>query len=537
MRRAFVHPLAPTVGTALAAVAYLVWAPLTADMAAHTYRAWLFAHEGLTVWNAQWYGGHHVLGYSLLFAPLGVWPGPGWAGALSAVAAVALFTPLARRAGRVGTVSPLAAAGAAWLFACGVLSNLLIGRMPFTLGIALAVAAWACAERRGRSWRAAAGVCALGSVLASPVAGAFLLLAAGARLAAGRRCELPRAVALALPVVLGGVALAVLFPEGGNDRFVASAFWPMLIISAAGVALIAPGRPAWRTAGVLYLVVLLAAFLVPTAFGQNALRLPVLLGPAALLLAPRRGVPALVTTVVVGALIYLAWLPAVRAVGESSGDPSTQPAFWTAPRAFLEHAAKPGERVEVAFTRNHWEVAYLATAVQLARGWERQLDEKANPIFYDGRTLTPARYHRWLRRNAVRWVALPDAPLDYSALAEAKLVASGPAFLRLADRSPGWRIYEVRDTEPPASGGARVTAAGPDGFDVVTSKPTVVRQRFTPYYRSDGGCVTRAADGWTKVAPTRAGAVRVRARFGLGERGPDGCRAVLTDPGQRVSSR
>jgi hypothetical protein len=534
MRRAFVHPLAPTVGTALAAVAYLVWAPATADMAAHTYRAWLFAHEGLTVWNAQWYGGHHVLGYSLLFAPLAVWPGPGWAGGLSAVAAVALFGPLARRAARD---RPLAAAGATWLFACGVLSNLVIGRMPFTLGVALAVGAWACAERGGRAWRLGAAACALGSVLASPVAGAFLLLAAGARLAAGRGPELSRAAVLALPVLVGGITLAALFPEGGNDRFVASAFWPMLAISAAGVALIAPRRPAWRAAGLLYLAVLLAAFVFPTAFGQNALRLPVLLGPAALLLAPRRGVPALAMAVVAGALVYLAWLPAVRAVGETRGDPSTQPAFWQAPRAFLERAAKPGERVEVAFTRNHWEVAYLATAVQLARGWERQLDEKANPIFYDGRTLTAARYHRWLSSNAVRWVALPDAPLDYSARAEARLVAGRPSFLRLADTSPGWRIYEVRDTEPPASGGARVTAAGPDGFDVVTSKPTVVRQRFTPYYRSDGGCVTRAADGWTKVAPTRAGAVRVRARFGLGGRGPDGCGAVLTDPGQRVSSR
>ena len=70
MRSAIRHPLAPVAATAIAALAYVLWAPATADMAAHTYRAWLFQHEGLTVWNAQWYGGHHVLGYSLLFAPL-----------------------------------------------------------------------------------------------------------------------------------------------------------------------------------------------------------------------------------------------------------------------------------------------------------------------------------------------------------------------------------------------------------------------------------------------------------------------------------
>jgi hypothetical protein len=82
-----------------------------------------------------------------------------------------------------------------------------------------------------------------------------------------------------------------------------------------------------------------------------------------------------------------------------------------------------------------------------------------------------------------------------------------------------------------------VTAAGPTSFDVVTTAdPTVVRQRFTPYWRSDGACVTRTADGWTRVAPVRAGAVQVRARFRLGRDGR-GCSDVLADPGQRVSSR
>ena len=73
----------------------------------------------------------------------------------------------------------------------------------------------------------------------------------------------------------------------------------------------------------------------------------------------------------------------------------------------------------------------------LARGWERQLDEKANPLFYDGRPLTPERYHRWLRESAVRWVALPDAPLDYSAEAEARLLERGLPYLRLAHESAG----------------------------------------------------------------------------------------------------
>jgi hypothetical protein len=523
MRRVLAHPYAPVAGAALAGVAYLVIQPATADMAAHAFRAWLFDTEGMTVWNAQWYGGHHVLGYSTLFAPLAAWPGPAWVGALGAVAATAAFVPLARAATR----SPAQAALATWLFAAGVLSNVVIGRMPFTLGIALAVVAWLCADRAaagGRSswaWTAGAAALSLASVLASPVAGAFLMLAAAARAVGMGRREFGRAAALAIPVAIGGGTMALLFPEGGDDRFVATAFWPMLAVAVAGAALLAPGRRAFRAGALLYVVVLVAAFVIPTPFGQNALRLSVLLGPALLVLAPRAGAPRAALAGVIVALVYLQWLPAVRAVAESHGDPSTQEAFYTDARAFLEHNVQPGERVEVAFTHNHWEAAHLATAVPLARGWERQLDEKANPLFYDGIPLTAQRYHRWLREAAVRWVALPDAPLDYSAEAEARLLEHGAPFLRLAHRSDEWTIWEVRDASPPASGGARVLAADPAGFEVETGGPTVVRQRYTRWWRSDGACVTEAPGGWTRVTPVRNGRVRVRAGFGLGDGRPD----------------
>ena len=78
--------------------------------------------------------------------------------------------------------SPGAGALAAWLFLGGVMSNVVIGRMPFTLGIALAVGAWACARRS----RLAAALLSLASVWASPVAGVFLCVAAVAMLAGVR---------------------------------------------------------------------------------------------------------------------------------------------------------------------------------------------------------------------------------------------------------------------------------------------------------------------------------------------------------------
>src|SRR5215213_3346758 len=309
MRRVLGHPLAPVVGAALVGVVYLAVRPATADMAAHAFRAWLFDTEGMTIWNAQWYGGHHVLGYSMLFAPLAAWPGPAWAGVLAAIGAIAAFIPLAR-----------GNAAATWLFAAGVLSNVVIGRMPFTLGIALAVAAWLCAERGRAVWMALAAVLSLASVLASPVAGAFLMIVALARLTTEGRDALAAAAVLALPVAIGGGTMGILFPEGGDDRFVATAFWPMLAATLAAVLLLAPRL---RIGGLIYVAVLVAAFVIPTPFGQNALRLPVLLGPVLLILAPRNGVPRVAIAGVLVALLYLQWLPAVRAVAEAHGDPST----------------------------------------------------------------------------------------------------------------------------------------------------------------------------------------------------------------------
>ena len=54
------------------------------DLAAAEYRAWLFGHAGFALWDAQWYGGHHLPGYSLLSPPLGALIGVRLAGALSA---------------------------------------------------------------------------------------------------------------------------------------------------------------------------------------------------------------------------------------------------------------------------------------------------------------------------------------------------------------------------------------------------------------------------------------------------------------------
>jgi hypothetical protein len=519
VRRDLSHPLVPTLAAAAMGVAYLIAAPETADMAAHTYRTWLWHQVGFATWNAQWYGGHHMAGYSLLYPPLAALAGTRLVGVVAGVAAVGLFAVLARRM----APTPTAGALAAWLLLGGVMSNVVIGRMPFTLGIALAVGAWACARRS----RPAAAVLSLASVWASPVAGVFLCVAAVAMLAGARlhrdRPSVPAdwrtALALGGPAVMGGLTMATLFPEGGSDHFVGTAFWPMLLVCLGALALVDPTRRTAIWAAGIYVAVLVGAFAIPNSLGQNALRPGVVLGPALLVLFARPRAPRAALVVIAVALLYLQWLPAVRAVDEARGDPSTHAAFHDEVLRFLETRARPGERLEVPLTRNHWEATYLAQGYPLARGWHRQLDRKVNPLFYDReQPLTAERYERWLRKNAVRWVALPAAPLDFSAKAEKELLLEDLPFLELRHESPEWRIWEVLDTEPPVSGAARLTAAGADGFDLEATKPgpVIVRQHGTPYWTvADGdGCVSEdPATGWTRVDVRRAGMVRVRARF------------------------
>jgi hypothetical protein len=263
--------------------------------------------------------------------------------------------------------------------------------------------------------------------------------------------------------------------------------------------------------------VLVLAFAIPNPLGQNALRPGVVLGPVLLVLFTRPRAPRVAVVGLVVALLYLQWLPAVRAVDEARGDPSTAAAFHDEVLRFLEQRAEPGERLEVPLTRNHWEATYLAQSYPLARGWHRQLDRKTNPLFYD-KDLTPERYERWLRENAVRWVALPAAPLDFSAEDERELLLAGQPYLEERHESDEWRIWEVRDPEPPVSGAAKLTAAGADGFDLEASRPgpVLVRQHATPYWTvADGdGCVSEDdASGWTLVQVRRPGTLRVRARF------------------------
>jgi hypothetical protein len=185
------------------------------------------------------------------------------------------------------------------------------------------------------------------------------------------------------------------------------------------------------------------------------------------------------------------------------------------------YGARP-VRIEVVPTVNHWEARYVAPAAMIARGWERQLDRYRNPLFYKKGPPTPisvASYRAWLAEQAVSYIALPDAPLDYSGKAEASLVTSSRArgLVREVWRSRHWRLFAVLTPKPLAGPPSRLQRAGTDSF--VLTAPSAgtfeVRLRFTPYWSltKGRGCVEEAPKGWTAVRVARPETVHVGIDF------------------------
>jgi hypothetical protein len=327
---------------------------------------------------------------------------------------------------------------------------------------------------------------------------------------------------LVAAAVVPAALLAVLFPEGGDFPFVADAFWPPLAATLAVLVALPREERVLRAGVALYALVLVASYVVATPMGGNAVRLGALLGGpvAALALWPhrRRRLLALAPF-----LLYWQLQTPIDDWVRSSGDPSVKASYYDGLVRYL--AARPGPvRVEIPFTDNHWESAHVAGGrgrIPLARGWERQLDREVNPLFYDGAPLTAARYRRWLDDTGVSYVALHDAPMDYSAADEAALIRAGTPDLREVWRDEHWRVFAVRGARGQADGG-RVTAIEPGAVELEGGRDVLLRVRWTPYWQltRGRGCVSKAGD-WTRLHLDRPGRARIEARFAPGRVGSD----------------
>ncbi len=515
--------LAPTALAGLLAVVYVIVSPSSLDLAAHLLRAKLFSAEGFGLWNNWWYAGHHVPGYSVLFPPVAALITPQVAGALAAVGSAALFESLARN-----HFGEEAWFGSLW-FGAATATNLFTGRLTFAFGL-LPALGMAVALQRRRPWLAV--FLAILTALASPVAALFSALA-GAAYAIGQyaqrrelRAALPglaAAVGSLLPVAL----LAVAFPEGGSEPFTLATFWPILAVGLVALALLPREEIALRAGIVLYVVGSVVAYVVTSPVGSNSARLMALTaGPlAALAWWPRRRRWLIALAV---PLLWLQWEAPIRDVSTSAGDPSISTSYYQPLIAFLGSQPGPPFRVEIPFTRFHWEAYQVAPRFPLARGWERQLDIRYNRLFYD-QPLNAATYKAWLHSLAVRFVAVPDAPLDFSAHDEAALIDRGLPYLHLVYRSTHWRVYAVRSPTPIVRGAATLSAWGPNSVSLRATRPgfALVRVRFSPYWALQGGpgCVAKDGD-FVSVNLRRAGPVKLVMSFSLSRIGANSPRCT-----------
>ena len=492
-------------GVAFAASAMLLLLPSGSDLAAHEYQLSLFADHGLTLWDNFWYGGRYTfVTYSLLYYPLAALLGIKLLALVSIAVAAAGFTLITTRewgsdaiwAGRVFSV--------VWA------GSVVTAAFPFGLGVALGTLALAAVQERARRRFA---VLALLTLLASPLAFALLTVVVAGVFVARRRQSYDE-VTLALPLAMLGLAEIVLwrlFPDPGRYPFPLAQF-----VAAAAFCLLGLAA-SWRVermrplAGifVVYLLACLAAFVVPSAVGENIARLRFMALPLAVLALSLRHwrprVPAVVLLTLAASwnLVPLGWV-----VDRNAGDSAGTAAYWADTTTFLHRRLTPDHRVEVVDTTSHWASYYLARKqVPLARGWYRQDDFPQNALLYGD--LTAHRYLDWLHRLAVLYVVLPSEQYDYSARAEAHLIRSRANPLRPVARLRHVTVYAVPEARPIVTGPGRadVVALTPKSVTVRLSAPGRYRVaiRYSPYWRAGGGCVSRTADGATALSVSRPG--------------------------------
>jgi hypothetical protein len=530
---------------AAGAAVWLIVDPRTPDLAAQVYRVSLFRHVGFAIWDEHWYAGHALPGYSLLFPPLAALLGMRTVATLAVLASAALFERLVLDAYGEG-----ARWAAAW-FAVAALADIWIGRLSFALGVPLALASM-LALVRGRT--ALAVALAVLCAACSPVAGLLLALAGVTQSLIGRS---PRAaIVVGAPAVVVAAALAALFPEGGWEPYPTTSFLATTAVVLGFAWALPPHRRGLRVGALMYLAACVAALLIHTPMGANVERYGVLLAGPLLLCAvaggrvtataPHTGSPSAslrlapaIGAVLCGIAVWTMWGP-VRETAAIAGDPSADSAYYTPVRGFLATHGGDLERVEVPFTRGHWEAAWLAPTISLARGWEKQLDTRYDRVLLKP-GLTAKGYGTWLREEAVSYVALPDAPLDPSSAQEGRLIRAGLPYLREVFTSRHWRIYRVLEPTPLLQGPGRLSALGHDSFALraATAGTFTIRVRYTRYWviARGEGCVAAAPGGWTSVRARGPGTVVVAARFSLGRAlGLDGRSCRGGDGGGSVAS-
>ena len=505
-----------TISTAVAATlaAFLLWAtPPGIDWAAHAYQRTFLLQHGFEIWNNFWYAGRYsFITYSLIYYPLAALLGiKVLALASIASAAMAFSIVVFREWGPVSRISSRSFA-VLWVGIIGAAA------FPFALAMSFALLSiWALQE--GRRARFAVG--AVLTLAASPLAFVLLtVVVAGVALARRSLRNVRAQIAVLVGCAVGELVLYRLFGDGGRFPFQTLQLLPGLAFSGLGLLVtrrVTAARPL-RGLFWIYLLVLLSAYVVPSSIGSNIERIRYLALPLALIsVALRHWRPLWLVVPVVALAGVWNMTPIAASFARANSDPEASAAYWQPAIGYLHAHLSPSWRVEVVDTAEHWPAAYLPDAgIPIVRGWYRQSDFPQNELLYHQK-LAAAPYEAWLRRMAVRYVVLTDAPVDYSARAEARLIRSGRTHLVPVHRSLHLTVYELPDASPLVVGPAPATVLWlwPSRLVAVVGAAGDyrVKVRWSPYWRASSGCVSKTKDRMVRLHVRHAGLVELN--FGL----------------------
>jgi hypothetical protein len=497
-----------TLCTAIAAslAAFLLWAtPPGIDWAAHAYQRTFLLQHGFQIWNNFWYAGRYsFVTYSLIYYPLAALLGIKVLALASVASAATAFSIVAFR--QWGAVSKLSSRSFAVVWV-GIIGS---AAFPFALAVSFALLSiWALQQRRR-------GRFALGAVLtlaASPLAFLLLVIALGGA-ALSRRTLRDVRVPVVVVLACGAAEILIyrLFGDGGHFPFETLQLLPAIVFSVLGLW-VTRGVPAARPLrGIfgIYLVVLLVAYVVPSSVGSNIERIRYLAVPLALIaLALRKWRPLWLAVPVLALACIWNATPIVASFARVSNDPEASVTYWQPALGYLHEHLSPSFRVEVVDTAEHWPAAYFPDAgIPLVRGWYRQSDFPQNELLYNGK-IAAATYEQWLRQMGVRYVVLSDAPVDYSARAEAALVRSGRTHLVPVERTTHLTVYELPDASPLIVGPAAATVMWlwPSRLVAQLDAPGTykVKVRWSPYWHASQGCLSRTEDGLVRLTVPNPG--------------------------------
>ena len=487
------------VATAVAiTIAYLIVQPASADFSSGDFRARLF-RQGAYLWDNHWFGGHPLPGYGIvspmLSGTLGVLPVA--IGSLL-VASWAFGSIVANCRLAHPTLPSPRLASALFAMGCGI--SLWGGRLTFGPAVAFAVLCVLCLQNQRLIVAVIMGVlCGL----SSPV-GALSLFIALASFWIAEAFPRRSVAIVAMATLTPSLLLNLFFAEKGWYPFTGGGF-ALLCVSLVVVGWFGRHHRVVLSLVVLYGLVAVGAFVVRSPLGGNVVRLGWLMAAPAAVLSIHKFRRTILPIFVAFAVI---WGWSYVSLGFVPADASANPQYYDALADFV--ATQPaGQRVEVLADKSFRYADELALKINIARGWETQVDRELNPEFYGN--LTADAYHAWLLRNSVSIVAVPEAEVLPIAQDERKIVEAGQSFLKLVWSSSSWRVYAVTDASPLADNGAAVTAIAAESLTIFAPKvgTTTIRFHYTKLYRVESGsaCISSSPEGWIQLRVLQPGTV------------------------------